>query len=177
MKTAPNNVSRRDVLKKGAVAGAAFWAVPVIESVTSKAAAASGGGISCAYAIVVYEQEGCNPAQYFVARYSGGQVGCDGGPNENCTFTRAATSVPGVTVSISPWSGTGPDVTVYDSSGSHAAGYDSSASRCGVGLTQSGDTVTADRGYKILTAFAYGSSTGCVQYSVSDNCVTLPAKC
>lgn len=39
--TAPAKHSRRDVLKKSAVAGAVFWAVPVIESVTARAAAAS----------------------------------------------------------------------------------------------------------------------------------------
>jgi len=40
--TERSGISRRDIIKKGAIAGAVFWSVPVIESVTSAASATSG---------------------------------------------------------------------------------------------------------------------------------------
>jgi hypothetical protein len=48
-------ISRRAVIAGGAVGTAAFWSVPVIDSITSRAAAASGVGLSCGLVYVFYQ--------------------------------------------------------------------------------------------------------------------------
>lgn len=48
-------ISRRDLIKKGAVAGAIVWTVPLIESVPAYAATGSPGGVTtCSYIAIVY---------------------------------------------------------------------------------------------------------------------------
>lgn len=47
-------ISRRDLIKKGAVAGAIVWTVPFIESVPAYAATGSTVNSACSYFILVY---------------------------------------------------------------------------------------------------------------------------
>jgi hypothetical protein len=82
-------VSRRELLKKSAVAGAVFWAVPVIESVTSRAAAASGG-LTCGLVFVFYQHaNGVVNIEAFVAG-SNGSVGCTNSHINPCTPSPAS---------------------------------------------------------------------------------------
>ncbi len=166
----PGGISRRDILKKGAAAGAAFWAVPVIESVTSRAAATSYPTITCSYAIVVYQ---CGTTYYW-ARYAntadntctpggnnGGGTGCTwpypGGPSNGVVIGQfnANASVPNISVNGTPlqWG----------------------AMNC-TNLTQIGDTITADSTCTILAAVAFGGNT-CAPVSLNGtgngNAVTL----
>lgn len=78
--TAPTKHSRRDVLKKSAVAGAVFWSVPVIESVTARAAAQSncfnGSVPTASYVWVVYKVvQGNTTNYYFTGITVNGQFG------------------------------------------------------------------------------------------------------
>ena len=56
MSITESEIRRRDLLKKGVAAGAAFWAVPVIDSITSRAAAGSPTvTLTCAQIFVFYK--------------------------------------------------------------------------------------------------------------------------
>lgn len=65
-----HQISRRDLIKKSAVAGAVFWSVPVIESVTSRAAAQSTGcssanfSASWIYVVYTYTSGGVTTTSY-----------------------------------------------------------------------------------------------------------------
>ena len=72
-----HHISRREIIKKGAVAGAVFWSAPVIESVVSRAAAQSNQCTSTAtfnasYIFVVFQ---VGSTIYFSGFAQGG--GCD----------------------------------------------------------------------------------------------------
>jgi hypothetical protein len=80
MSTTDSHVSRRDLLKQSAVAGAIFWTVPVIESITSQAAAQTPGlGLTCGQAFVFYQaSNGSVFLVAFLAGSDGSTVGCEG---------------------------------------------------------------------------------------------------
>ena len=83
MGTDEPGISRRDVIKKGAAAGAILWAAPVVESFVSRAAAASvtctpcssSGGFTYSYASIVF-MIGSN---VYVVKISGNSCSGDNG--------------------------------------------------------------------------------------------------
>ena len=67
-----HHISRRDVIKKGAVAGAIFWSAPVIESVVSRAAAQSGGiSLAASYIFVEYTCTANGTTTTYYVKFSG----------------------------------------------------------------------------------------------------------
>jgi hypothetical protein len=166
MNTTQKQHSRRDILKKSAAAGAVFWAVPVIESVTSRAAAASGTvTFTCSYGIIVYQQTGTS--NYFWARFSNGStnssgcaIGSNNGGSFGCTFDG---TVNGLHVVIGSWTGTTPNITVGSTT------VTSSDFSC-AHLNQTGDTITANSGYTMLAAVAFGGHV-CASAAVTGTAV------
>lgn len=81
--TERSGISRRDILKKGAIAGAVFWSVPVIESVTSAASATSGcppnASLQISGAAVIYTVAGSSTV-YWTAFASNGTT-CETTPS------------------------------------------------------------------------------------------------
>ncbi len=170
-------VSRREILKKSAVAGAVFWSVPVIESITSAAAAASPtGAIVCSWAYVVYIFNGT----IFAAGYTntGGGNNCHAyaanphtawychGPRKeltNYTFNLLSTS-PG-----------GADLVRFSTGGAFTPA--TQPPDCSH-LTQNGNTVTASGGATILAFFDFHSgavgSSGTMTNPPANNTITLP---
>ncbi len=68
-------LSRRDMIKASAVAGAAAWTAPaIIDSLASPAAAASGGlPTTCSYALVVFNYNGSGP---YIMKIAQGSASC-----------------------------------------------------------------------------------------------------
>lgn len=96
--TAPAKHSRRDVLKKSAVAGAVFWAVPVIESVTARAAAASNclnnATFSSSYVWVFFSVTSGNTTSYYFTGVKNDGTFSQGASNPACLpCTNSSTSV------------------------------------------------------------------------------------
>ena len=75
--TERSGVTRRQIIQGAALGGAAFWAVPVIDSVTNMAAAVGSGGVPYCY-IGCIEQSNCgvNP---------GSGALCGGGQTTTCS--------------------------------------------------------------------------------------------
>ena len=102
MTTTESQISRRNMLKKGVVAGAAFWAVPTIESVTSRAAAASSAGLSCNLVWLFYQH--ANGTVYLGGYLAGsdGSEGCTNGPLSNpCAPSPGTMTCSGNTFTLS----------------------------------------------------------------------------
>lgn len=59
--TTKKGINRRDLIKKGAAAGAIIWAVPMIESVPAYAATGSTVSSACSYFVLVYTINGAGP--------------------------------------------------------------------------------------------------------------------
>jgi hypothetical protein len=81
--TERSGISRRDILKKGAIAGAVFWSVPVIESVTSAASATSGcpaaGALQISGAAVIYTVAGSSTVYW--AAFAANGTTCETTPS------------------------------------------------------------------------------------------------
>ncbi|HET6874732.1 MAG TPA: hypothetical protein VFH70_08140, partial [Acidimicrobiales bacterium] len=89
MEERKSGISRRDLIKKGAVAGAVFWSVPVIESITSRAAAQSGCvTFNASWIYVIWKYNGV----YYYTGYSKGDSG------STCTAASYPNSKPDVTI-------------------------------------------------------------------------------
>jgi hypothetical protein len=58
---AKKGLGRRDLIKKGAVAGAIIWAVPMIESVPAYASTGSTVSSACSFFVLVYTVNGAGP--------------------------------------------------------------------------------------------------------------------
>lgn len=65
-------LSRRTLIKGGAVAGGLIWAAPAIDSFLSPAAAASGAGLACSYALFVFTVGGTQ----YAAKFTQGSTAC-----------------------------------------------------------------------------------------------------
>lgn len=75
--TERSGLTRRQIIQGAALGGAAFWAVPVIDSVTNMAAAVGSGGVPYCYSSCI-EQSNCG-----VNAFTGAI--CGGGNNTTCT--------------------------------------------------------------------------------------------
>jgi hypothetical protein len=95
-------ISRRAVIAGGAVGTAAFWSVPVIDSITSKAAASSGRGLSCGLVYVFYQHA---DSKVYMLAYEAGPMG--GVP----CFETVAVPLPCTGTFTSPMCATGLDST------------------------------------------------------------------
>jgi hypothetical protein len=81
-------LSRRDLIRASALAGAAAWTAPVIiESLASPAAALSGGGaFPCSYASIVFTVGGAGP---YAVKFNNASTTCsdDNGTSGDATFS------------------------------------------------------------------------------------------
>jgi hypothetical protein len=159
-----HNINRRELIKKSAVAGAVVWSAPVIESVTSRAAAASGrctsmATFSASYVFVVFTYMGTT---YFTGT-NGGTCGNQGTSNHGPLCVSCGT----VAYNIQNFSG-GPatgdityGATCADATavGAPGAVYVGPAT-CGQYVTVSGGTVSAAQpGVQIVAAFCFGAGS------------------
>lgn len=190
--TERSGISRRDIIKKGAIAGAVFWSVPVIESVTSAASATSATGpISCSWAYIVYAVGG----QIYVAGYSnaGGQNNCASfaANPDHGTYAVSGVSYEGTTYTfyISEGSPGGPGLVTYETDadsdnttgpgitdGDSDATALTAASDCNTYLSQSGTSITAQNGATLLAYFYFGGTTG-LSGGAANGAISLPANC
>lgn len=175
-----SGISRRDLIKKGAVAGAVFWSVPVIESVTSRAAAGSltTGPIGCSWTYVIWKYQG--GTTLYVSGYSnaGSTNDCTSfantanhptGGNGSGNGGNVATGNPETCFGTSYGmvdNASGPAAVTVNGAGLVSAGpppvYSTTADSSCTALTQSGNTITASSNVIILAYFYYGGNTGFV---------------
>lgn len=173
-----SGISRRDLIKKGAVAGAVFWSVPVIESVTSAAAAASGGCVTfnASWLYVVYTYNGIT---YFSGFSKGDATGsCTPGSNPTSHGTFTTQSCNGVFYELTNFSGTptdggvlyGPTLppllpAVYVGGTATIPGGPTCSSYVKIDPNQPGRVIPATTGVTIVAAFCFGAGSltgGCV---------------
>ena len=163
-------ISRRDIIKKSAVAGAVFWSVPIIESITSSAAAVSGttGGSFCgaSYAFVFYKN--ISTGTYFFASFIKGTTTCGLQGTNHCDYTATGlgdlVGVDGTTIISFPSSNGSVSATVN--------GTTLLTTQNCVGVMQSGDTISALSGYEIVAVSAFGTSVHCHSTNTGDG-ITL----
>src|SRR5579863_8745724 len=142
--------SRRDLIKKGAVAGAIVWTVPMIQSVPAYAAGGSQITTTCSYFVLVYIKNGVTYAD----RVS--STGACGGPQTSADVS---------------WCYTCPDGHSYDNVGARTGGGTAdileqngvslSGSGCTAGdgtFNVSGNTITPGSGVTIIFAVASAGS-------------------
>jgi hypothetical protein len=158
MELKSTNISRRELLAKGAVVGGILWAAPVIESVTSMAAAQSG---LCSpvlatdsFIYVIYE---VGSTIYFAGYInSSGTLNCGNGSkptNGRITFSPCN----GYTFIFDNVPSSGQTLTYTGSSTGTATETTCSASTY---LAVSQGTVTAQGGATILGVICFGGNTG-----------------
>lgn len=141
-----SGISRRDLIKKGAVAGAVIWTVPMIESVPAYAATGSTLSTTCSYFVLVYTINGAGP-------YAD-RVGSSGACGGNTTSHDVQ------------WCWIGPGSTdIYDNLGANDAirrnGTVLDSSKCTAAsgtFHVSGNTVTPGTGVVIQFAVAHAGS-------------------
>jgi hypothetical protein len=157
-------LSRREMLKRTAVAGAVFWSVPVIESVTSAAAAASpGGATACSWVYVAYANPS-SPGTIFVAGYNkSGQNVCtnySANPQNSVQATPQPTSFGGnnYVFTMNAGSPGHPTLVTFTINGASGPPVQPAPATC-TDLFQSGQSITALNGNTILAYFYFGAST------------------
>jgi hypothetical protein len=156
MSTTEKGISRRNLLKKSAAAGAVFWAVPVIESVTSRAAAASGcASFNNSWIYVVYSNNG----GVFFSGFSkgdGGAGSCTAASNPHGTKSITCGSVVYEIQNFTGGASTGS--ITYGATGTENNATFVGSPNCTNFLTLSGGQVTpAVAGVTILAAFCFGA--------------------
>ena len=153
-KSGKRGISRRDLIKKGAVAGAIVWTVPFIESVPAYATTGSVQFIGASYVYVVYIDDSNN---MYVASYGNSGGPCTQGTN-NCPLV-ATVELHGTTATgaldIYTWNGGSVNVTLTTTSGTQTV----TSLNC-TNLTQTGNTITALAGYTIIAVVAFGGNVG-----------------
>lgn len=173
MEERKSGISRRDLIKKGAVAGAVFWSVPVIESITSRAAAQSGCvTFNASWIYVIWKYNGT----YYYTGYKQGDSG------STCTASSYPDSKPDV--SIGPcdgyyWKLLGSQGTPPELQQSATSDFASATDvtylgqgSCGTYLRINGGEVTPFlTGVQIVAAFCFGGTQKLTGTCVGDNAV------
>lgn len=144
-----SGISRRDLIKKGAVAGAIVWTIPMIETVPAYAAGGSTISTACSYFVLVYTYQGNTYAD---------RIGSSG----NCAGNTTSSDVA--------WCYTCGGHTYDNLGGLNAQGHGTNSVRQdGIPLLSSGctanslfsvsgNTVTPNTGVTILFAVAHAGS-------------------
>jgi hypothetical protein len=166
-------LSRRDMIKASAAAGAVAWTAPVIiDSLASPAAAASGctgSSVTLSWIYVLYRVSGV----YFITGFSKGESTCgnipSGGGGSN-THAKTCTSGCGTGVAFTlnlfngtPPSPAGPDATFNTSdscAGSQSNAWTYAASgTCGTFIQFSNGQIFSQGGAVILGAVGFGAGS------------------
>jgi hypothetical protein len=179
-------LNRRDLIKKGAAAGAVFWAIPVIESITSAASATSGtttGPVSCSWVYIIYLG---TDGKVYAAGYSntGGTNNClSYGANPNHGVATATSSFNGITYAFIMNQGSpgGPQLITYTTTANPLPTSPLQPPNCNA-LLQSGTGIQAQNGAVILAFFFFGGQTNGTQGGApaspqADNTITVPSAC
>jgi hypothetical protein len=176
-------LSRRDMIKASAVAGAAAWTAPVIiDSLSSPAAAASGNtGINCSKSIVFFTIP-TSPGTVYIAGFQDTSCQtCDcfgnwSGPNlGGGTCPHACFSCGGNTFRVNVGTTNAGTTTACDG-GTFTAASTLSAGTCNTYLSYGGGTVTGKGGATILGALGFGGNT-LNGYCPSSNQITNLGAC
>jgi hypothetical protein len=157
-------LSRRDMIKASAVAGAAAWTAPVIvDSLSSPAAAASGNtGINCSKSILFFRKPG-DTTIYIAGFQDNDCQTCDcfgnwSGPNlGGGACPHACFSCNGTTFRINVGNSNAGTTTACNG-GTFTAGALLPAGQCNNWLSYGGGTVTAINGATILGAMGFGGN-------------------
>lgn len=179
-------VSRREVIVGGAVGAAAFWSVPVIDSVTSRAAAFSGVGLTCGLVFVFYQHSNkdvdivafeSGPASSVPCFGSSAPVAnpCPAPPPMTCfgnSFT-LGTDPGGSTFPAATASGSGPHGAFFGS-GSGSVGPANGNGACQGQWVITGNVISATGGTNpsdvILVAYAIPNPNNCASPAPSWVC-------
>ncbi|MGH9057635.1 MAG: hypothetical protein ACRDYY_17510 [Acidimicrobiales bacterium] len=185
--------SRRDMLKKGAVAGAVFWAIPVIETVPAYAATGSyqgkkAGSIGCSWAYVVYIVPG--HTSVYVAGYQSGssqQNVCTnyadtaGLQMTTLSVTCSTPSTSSTTFTLPPKVKGAGAVTYYGGLGGTPSSPESGTqpTDCNMYLKQSGNMIIPQGGAIIQAYFWFtgGGSGGPGAQCGTGGSIALPVGC
>jgi hypothetical protein len=159
-------LSRRQLIKASAVAGAAAWTAPmIIDSLSSPAAAASqncgGGSLTCSWIYVLYRVSGT----YYVSGFNLAGTTCGGG-GSNTHAVLCNTSCPaGISFTINLFNG-GASGTDFSYSTSNACGGGTQLTPTYLGLPTCSNYVIVDHGFitatggaEILAADAFGAGS------------------
>jgi hypothetical protein len=176
-----NGLSRRQMIKASAVAGAAAWTAPVIiDSLASPAAAASnctGTSVTMSWIYILFQRPAASGGGIFVTGFSTGDTACNSGGKNNggtrCNTQSvsgskwpACTNATGYTITLNDFSANPPspaanDIT-YNASGScgapqsNAWTFMNAAAGCGTWIQFSGGQINAIGGATILAAMGFG---------------------
>jgi hypothetical protein len=163
-------MSRREMIRASAIAGAGAWAAPVIvESLASPAAAASGcsgSTVTLSWIYVLYTVGG----NYYVTGFSNGGTTCGGGGSNTHAITCA--SCPGGSFTLNEFTGTPPNPATpdatYNVSGGGCGGAQSSAwtfttaatsPTCGTNIVFDNGQIRSQGGATIIAAVGFGAGT------------------
>jgi hypothetical protein len=148
-----DGLSRREMIKASAVAGAAAWTAPmIIDSLTSPAAAASGGALptSCSYALIVFTFGG----NTYVMKIQSGSASCAGDDSTSSDSEMSSFPCGGHTYDI-------PVTHIVRQDGSAITPYPGGSAACDALFTVSGSTITRDNaGVTILFAVSHHGPPG-----------------
>jgi hypothetical protein len=189
-------LSRRELIKASAAAGAAAWTAPmIVDSLVSPAAAVStpcASSLTCSWIYVLFRVSGT----YYVAGFNLNASTCGGGgANPHGDFCNGSGgdeacetgSASGVAFKIFNFTGSATSSDfAYSTSGS-CGGVMSTPTlltttttpSCSTYLSVSGGNIVAQGGAEIVSAIGFGGSQGlhalCPQSSGADNQVCAPA--
>jgi hypothetical protein len=172
-------LSRRDMIKASAAAGAVAWTAPVIiDSLSSPAAAVSGCTGTSVTMSWIYILFTIPAGGIFVTGFSTGDKACNsggknnGGTRCNTTFSKgdkwpACTNATGYTITLNNFSSNPPspaanDITYTSSGGcagtqSNAWTFMDAAAGCGSWISFNGGQISAINGATILAAMGFGA--------------------
>ncbi len=169
-----SGISRRDLIKKGAVAGAVFWSVPVIESVTSRAAAQSGCvSFNASWLYVIYTYNGVTYYTGFSKADTTGQCTAASYPANTGNNALVIGPCGGIYYELSPTQGT-PALVTYGTSSSTtttAATYVGYPNCNNYVTLHGGDVTPVLSDVHIVAAFCFGAS------SLSGTCASTNSTC
>jgi hypothetical protein len=162
-------LSRRDMIKASAVAGAAAWTAPVIvDSLASPAAAASGcsgPSVTLSWIYVLYTVGG----NYYITGFSTGDTVCGGGGSNTHAVTCA--NCAGGSFTLNEFTGTPPDPSVPDATYNTSGGCGGAQSNawtftngsttphCGTNIIFNNGQITSQGGATIIGAVGFGAGT------------------
>jgi hypothetical protein len=191
-------ITRRELLTKGAVAGAIVWSVPMIESVTARAAAQSGstGAFNCSWAILVwYVPGGANvdSGTFYVNGWmgEGSNGGCSQGNNNKyndvvTTWLDGADGSTKITVDFTdakqvtitdPSNGYFITIPLPGGTGSLVSGGGTPGDCTSTGLTQSGQQFTVSGTAEFIAAIAFGPDPVNESPGSSTQTINYPSSC
>jgi hypothetical protein len=154
-------LSRRDLIKASAVAGAAAWSAPVIiDSLASPAAAASGctgSSVTLSWIWILYTVGG----NYYVTGFSKGDNACNAGGSNPHSATCAPCGAGSFTVNNFSGTFSGSFTTSGGCGGTQRTDFTlvNSAGGCGTYIVFNNGQITSQNGATILASVGFGAGS------------------